>query len=222
MKGQHLFFNDKKRIFFLPKDGFYIIMARKLEEAGGFVRIAELIACLECDPVIAVVGDDKWSAALESPAKVIFYLSADLLTIKNKVAEAHGADKVLLVHIDLAEGIGKDRTGVAYLAKCGADGLISTKGSMIRLAKEQGLIAIQRCFALDSRGLDSVQDTLRNVAPHLMEIMPGVIPKAIAKFAKCGIPVIAGGLVQTKAEVTEALGAGATAVSTGQKDLWYL
>ena len=63
---------------------------------------------------------------------------------------------------------------------------------------------------------------LHNTNPHFMEIMPGVIPKAITRFSRCGIPVIAGGLIESKQEVTEALGAGATAVSTGQEKLWYL
>ena len=186
------------------------------------MRIGELIACLECDPVIAAVSNDKWEDALAYPGKVIFYLSADLLTIGQKVEDAHKNGKALMVHLDLTEGIGKDRTGVAYLAKCGVDGIISTKSNLIRYAKEQNLIAIQRCFALDSRGLDSVAEALRNTNPHLVEIMPGVIPKAIAKFAGSNIPVIAGGLLETKAEVMEALGAGATAVSTGSKTLWYL
>ena len=58
--------------------------------------------------------------------------------------------------------------------------------------------------------------------PDLMEIMPGVVTKVIARYAGNGFPVIAGGLIQTKVEVTDALGAGATAVSTGQPELWYL
>ena len=184
--------------------------------------VKKMISLLEQDPVIAAVGNDKFEDALAYPGKVIFYLSADLLTIREKVELAHKANKLLMVHIDLAEGIGKDRTGVAYLTKCGVDGIISTKSNLIRYAKEQGLIAIQRCFALDSRGLESITDTLRNTAPHMMEIMPGVIPKAISKFAKQSVPVIAGGLLQTKAEVMDALAAGATAVSTGSKELWYI
>ena len=63
---------------------------------------------------------------------------------------------------------------------------------------------------------------LRHTKPDFMELMPGVIGKSIRRFAKIGTPVIAGGLIETKAEVTEALGSGATAVSTGRKDLWYL
>ena len=102
------------------------------------------------------------------------------------------------------------------------DGVISTKAQQIRYAKEQGLITIQRFFALDSKGMESIEEMLRNTNPHLMEIMPGVIGKAIMRFRKSGIPVIAGGLIETKQEVTEALGAGATAVSTGQQKLWYI
>lgn len=193
-------------------------------EKGGDhkMEVKKLLSLLEQDPVIAAIGNDKWEEALQFPGKVIFYLSADLLTLDERVKQAHAAGKFLMVHMDLAEGIGKDKTGVSYLTKCGVDGMITTKSNLIRYAKEQGLVAIQRCFALDSRGLESIAEALRNTGPHLMEIMPGVIPKVITKFAKSNIPVIAGGLLQTKIEVMEALGAGATAVSTGSKELWYL
>ena len=186
------------------------------------MKISELITCLECNPVIAAVTDEKWGEALASPAQVIFYLSASLLSVETRVRQAHAAGKHVMVHMDLAEGIGKDRAGIRFLAQCGVDGVISTKAQLIRLAKEQGLITVQRFFALDSKGMESIEEMLRNTNPHLMEIMPGVIGKAIHRFQKSGIPVIAGGLIETKAEVTDALKAGATAVSTGQKTLWYL
>ncbi len=186
------------------------------------MKMSDMITCLACDPVIAAVTDEKWQAAIESPVRVIFYLSANLLTVAERVRQAHGADKFVMVHLDLAEGIGRDRAGMRYLAQCGVDGIISTKAQLIRLAKEQNMITVQRFFALDSKGMESIEEMLRNTNPHLMEIMPGVIGKAITRFHRCGIPVIAGGLIETKAEVTEALGAGATAVSTGKETLWYL
>lgn len=189
---------------------------------GFQLQLSEIITCLECNPVIAAIQDDKWQEALSCPAQVIFYLSADLLTVKEKVRQAHAMDKYVMVHMDLAEGIGKDRTGIRYLAECGVDGIISTRGQLIRLAKEQGLLTVQRFFALDSKGIESIDEMLRNTSPHLMEIMPGVIGKAIRRFSKTSIPVIAGGLIQTKSEVTEALSSGATAVSSGQQELWYL
>ena len=186
------------------------------------MQIREIVDCLEQNPVVAAIRDDKWSAALESPAQVLFYLSADLLTVKDRISQAREAGKYVMVHMDLAEGIGKDRTGIRYLAQCGAHGILSTRAQLIRLAKEQDLVTIQRFFALDSKGMESIDEMLSSSNPHLMEIMPGVIGKAISRFPKTGIPIIAGGLIETKQEVTDALKAGATAVSTGREALWYL
>jgi len=186
------------------------------------MRISELIDRLECSPIIAAVRENKWQAALESPASVVFDLEASLLTVRRHVEQAHGADKALFIHLDLAEGIGKDKVGLQYLAGCGVDGIISTRGQIIRMAKELGLLTVQRFFALDSQGMDSIQEMLRSANPHLMEIMPGVIPKAVKRFSAGSIPVIAGGLIETKQEVTAALGNGATAISTGCRELWEL
>ena len=183
---------------------------------------AELIRCLECNPIVAAVGDDKWADALEAPVQVLVYLSANLLTVEEHIRQAHAAGRYVLVHLDLAEGIGRDRTGIAWLAKIGADGIISTRAQLIQIAKEQGLLTVQRFFLLDSKGLESIDDMLRHTKPDFMELMPGVIGKSIRRFGNGSTPVIAGGLIETKSEVTDALGCGATAVSTGKKDLWYV
>ena len=181
-----------------------------------------LLNCLECNPVIAAIGQDGFPAALRSPVQIIFHLGIDLMSVSDAIRQAHEAGKYIFIHLDLAEGIGKDRAGVRFLAQCGADGMISTKAQLIRYAKEQGLITVQRFFALDSKGMDSIEEMAKNTNPHLMEIMPGVIGKAISRFSSGSIPVIAGGLIQTKNEVTDALSCGAAAVSTGKSDLWYL
>jgi len=173
---------------------------------------------LERNPVIAAVKDDKWQEALASPAETIFYLKANLLTVRTRAEEARRAGKRLFVHIDLADGIGRDRTGVDYLADCGVPGIISTHGQLLAGAAERGLLTVQRFFALDSQGLESV----RSCGTDLIEIMPGVIPKVIERFARTGLHVIAGGLIETKEEVMTALRCGAAAVSTGKKELWYL
>ena len=186
------------------------------------MQVFELMNSLEQNPIIAAISEDKWDTALSSPVEVIFYLSADLMTVREKISQAHSAGKRIFVHIDLAEGVGKDRIGVRFLADCGVDGIISTRAQLIRMAKEQGLFTVQRFFALDSKGMDSIEEMLKNTNPHCMEIMPGVIGKAITRFSSGRIPVIAGGLVQNKQEVTAALGCGATAVSTGEQALWYL
>lgn len=184
--------------------------------------MAQIISCLEENPVIAAIGDSKWTQALESPVQVIFYQSANLLTVAEKVQQAHDAGKYIMIHMDLAEGIGRDRSGIRFLAQCGADGIISTKTQLIRQARDQGMLTVQRFFALDSKGLESIEEMLRNSDPHLIEIVPGVIPKVLERFAKGSIPVIAGGLLETKSELTRALSCGVIAVSTGQTKLWYM
>lgn len=186
------------------------------------MQVRKVLQCLECNPVIAAVQHDALPAAIASPAEVIFHLGADLMSIPGAVQAVHDAGKYIFIHIDLAEGLGKDRAAIKYLAQCGADGIISTKAQLIRYAKESGLITVQRFFALDSKGMESIEDTLRSSNPHMMEIMPGVISKAVRKFSSSHVPVIAGGLIQTKAEVTDALSCGATAVSTSSQELWHL
>ena len=73
------------------------------------MRPSEIIECLELNPIIAAIRDDGWEAALHSPAQVLFYLSADLTTVADRIRQAHEAQKILLIHMDLAEGIGRDR-----------------------------------------------------------------------------------------------------------------
>lgn len=173
-------------------------------------------------PIIAATHEALFGEALASPAEILFLLEADVMNIGEKIRLAHQNKKSICVHIDLMKGIGKDKCGIQYLETLGADGIISTKASLIKYAKDAGLIAIQRYFAVDSQGLDSIKEMIASVRPDLIEIMPGVIDKVIARFAAEKIPVIAGGLIESKAEVTSALGSGAVAVSTGKKELWYL
>ena len=185
------------------------------------MQIGELLDRLERCPVVAAVRENSFPAALAAPVEVLFCLESHLLTVRRRTEQAHGAGKAVFIHLDLAEGVGRDREGLQYLAECGVDGVISTRAQIIRIAKDLGLLTVQRFFALDSQGLGSVQEMLKTSDPHLMEIMPGVIPKAVRRFSGGSIPVIAGGLIETRQEVTAALSAGALAVSTGRKDLWY-
>ncbi len=186
------------------------------------MRLFEIINALERTPVIAATDGRNWKTALISEPEVLFHLNPNLLTVKAELAAAKKHRKIVFVHIDLADGIGKDKTGMEWLASLGADGIISTRPHLIKVAKEAGFFTVQRFFALDSKGMDSIDDTMINGMPDFAEIMPGVIPQVVERFAHTGIPIIAGGLIETKTEVTAALGHGALAVSTGKQDLWLL
>ena len=181
----------------------------------------ELYESLEDNPIIAAVRDSRFEEAISAPSSVIFLLGGNLLNIADRIGAAKKAGKKIFIHIDLSEGIGRDKSGIEYLLRLGVDGIISTRANLIRLAKEMGLLTVQRFFAYDSAGIEGINDVISSGTPDFVEIMPGVIGKIIERFSKGNTPVIAGGLIETKAEVTTALNMGALAVSTGKKELWY-
>ena len=180
----------------------------------------EVMDVLERAPIIAATDRAGWQNAVLSDAEVLFHLGADIITVSDDIKAAKRNDKFVFIHIDLADGIGKDKAGIHWLKTLGADGIISTRTQLIRAAHDSGLLAVQRFFILDSKGMHSISETIENTRPDLIEIMPGVIPKALKAVAAHKIPVIAGGLIETKQEVTAALSADAIAVSTGKKELW--
>ncbi len=184
--------------------------------------LQEIKECLERSPVIAAVQNNNLSAALASPVEIIFNLKISILEISDCIKSAHLAGKKIFIHIDLADGIGKDKMGIQYLAGLGVDGIISTRPQLIRYANDAGLVTVQRFFALDSKGVESIGEMLESAKPDLIEIMPGIASKVIKRFVGSDIPVIAGGLIETKQEVTDAIKNGAEAISTGKKELWYM
>lgn len=182
----------------------------------------EIRDCLERSPIIAAVQNNMLESALSSPVEIIFNLKVSILEIGDCINKAHLAGKKIFIHIDLADGIGKDKMGIEYLSGLGVDGIISTRPQLIRYANDAGLATVQRFFALDSKGVESIGEMLSATNPDLIEIMPGIASKVIKRFVGGNIPVIAGGLIETKQEVTDALKNGAEAISTGKKELWYM
>lgn len=205
------------------RDAKYVVALYLFCFRGGIPVYTQTITdTLERTPIIAATDSDGWQKAVASDAEVLFHLNANIMTIASDIKKAKANHKYVFVHIDLAEGIGKDRTGIRWLSELGIDGIISTRAQLIRTAKECGLTAIQRFFVLDSKGMNSIGDMIDVSRPDLIEIMPGVIPKALRLFSEKGIPVIAGGLIETKSEITAALSAGAVAISTGKSGLWSI
>ena len=173
-------------------------------------------------PIAAAIRTEKdFSTALRSDVDMIFLLHSNIMTVHQYVKEVHSAGKKAFVHVDFAEGIGKDRYGLEFLAKQGVDGILTTRTNIVKAAKEHGLITVQRFFIVDSHSLGTSADSIKISKPDIIEIMPGVVTKKIKEFAeKANVPIIAGGLVETVEEVQAALEAGATVVSTGEAELW--
>lgn len=173
-------------------------------------------------PIIAAVrsGED-FETALRSEVQTVFLLSSNLLELEQLVERAHEAGKLLFIHMDFTDGLSKDASGVRYLSTKGVDGIISTRTNIVSAAKDVGIPCVQRFFMVDSRSVDTAVDALRQSRADLVEIMPGIAYKAIARIKKrTSVPIIAGGLIEFKDEVYQALSAGAAMVSTGKAELW--
>ena len=125
------------------------------------------------------------------------------------------------MHIDLAEGIGKDEYGIRFVSDLGADGIISTRTNMIKLAKKLGMYTVQRFFIVDSHSVDTTVESAKASKADMIEIMPGTVSKVIRNLKKVlDMPIVAGGLIESWDEINEAIACGATAISVGKKELW--
>ena len=173
--------------------------------------------------ISATRSDEDFLKAVESYPDVIFDLYPDLMNVSVKVKKSHEAGKKYFVHMDLAKGIGKDESGMRFLRRIGVDGILSTKLNVIKLAKENGLITVQRFFIVDSQSVHTTLESVKASRPDMMEIMPGTVCKVTEKIARStDIPIIAGGLIESEDEIRAVISSGASAVSTGKRELWKL
>ena len=172
-----------------------------------------LIQELTIRPVIAAVRDEADALqAAESPVAAVFLLSGSILTLPEITGILRRSGKLVFMHMDLCDGLGRDAAAVQWCARnLSLDGMISTRWQLLKAAGEMGLLTIQRMFLMGGN------------SPDMVELLPGLVPKAIREVRRrLDIPVIAGGMVTEADEVEHALSAGALAVSTSDKILWRM
>ena len=174
-------------------------------------------------PVIASARDLQQverAAASEVPA--IFLLGGSILNLKALADCARAGGKRVFIHLDLLGGLGRDAAAVEWCAQqIEPDGMISTRAPLLKRASELGLMTIQRLFVMDSSSLRHGVNLFRTYAPDMLEVLPGLVPKAITQLRQeVGKPIIAGGMITQLGEVTQALTAGAAGVSTSVEALW--
>ena len=184
----------------------------------------ELMDAIQETPVIAAVKDDAGlcNALTNENIRVVFVLYGDICNIASIVRRIHEAGRFAAVHVDLIAGLAGKEVAVDFIrSTTDADGIISTRATLIRRARHQGLLTIQRAFILDSLSLNNLSGQLEQGKPDFVEILPGIMPRVITEIStRTRVPVIAGGLLRDKADVMAAMRAGASAVSTSAPELW--
>lgn len=185
----------------------------------------DLGAILAENPIIAAVKDDKGlERALLTDCRIIFLLYGNVCSVSGLVERIKSDHKLVMVHIDLIDGLSSKDVAVAFLRQnTQADGVISTKPAIVKAAKEQGLLAIQRFFLIDSLAMANFQKYTEVQAADAIEILPATMPKVIRKItAACRLPIIAGGLISDKEDILLALQNGAAAVSSTNQEVWSM
>lgn len=171
--------------------------------------------------IAAVRNNYELEEAVKSDVWMIFMLAPNIEDIKGQAELVHKAGKKLFIHIDLAEGIGKDEYGMRFAKKAGVDGIISTRTNIIKLASKLGICTVQRFFIVDSQSVNTSIETAKQSKADMIEIMPGTVAKVIKKLkSELSMPIVAGGLIETREEIEEAINCGAAAISTGKKEFW--
>lgn len=171
-------------------------------------------------PAMRSSGDLALVLELGLPAAIM--LKGDIFDIERVLSQVR--DKLaILLHIDLMEGIGRDKAGLSYLKQqFGIAGIVSTRSNLIKEARSLGLISILRFFVLDSAAYTTGIHLLNSLQPDAVEMLPGVvvpyIKDQLAQDFK--LPVIASGLIKTDRTIREVLEGGAAAVSTSRPELW--
>ena len=183
-----------------------------------------LKAILENNPVIAAVKDMKsLEDSLETDIEIVFVLFGDIISVKeisNKISER---GKIGIIHVDFVEGLSNRDVAIRFIKEeTSFSGIISTKASLIKMAKSYDLYAIQRIFVFDTISLNNGKNqSISNC--DAIEILPGVIPKVIKDIASSvKKPVVAGGLIDSKEDVILALNSGAACVSTSKEEIWNM
>ncbi|HEX2910433.1 MAG TPA: glycerol-3-phosphate responsive antiterminator [Chloroflexia bacterium] len=172
-------------------------------------------------PALRNISDLPVALDLGLPAVIM--LKGDIFELEKLVNAAQNRLGVL-VHIDLLEGIGRDKAGLAYLQRQFAvTGVVSTRTSLVKEAHSLGLLSILRLFVLDSTAYSTGIHLVNSINPDAVEMLPGVVVPYIKDQLTSDIkkPVIASGLIRTTETLREVLAAGASAVSTSKVDLWH-
>ena len=185
-------------------------------EAEAFFR------ALRVNPVVPAVRgpDSALEAALAGEHAAIFVLGGDIFGVLKRISSRKRRPRIY-VNVDLVGGIASDASGLRFLSRY-VEGIISTHRHVIELSKSSHLITVQRLFAIDSGAVERGLKLIRSAEPEFVEILPALAYCEIAEQYSevLELPVLAGGLLKSRKDISTILKAGALGVSTSHQGLW--
>jgi glycerol uptake operon antiterminator len=187
------------------------------------IGMKQLRETLARAPIIAAIKNEReLESAFASSCQVLFMLTGNICNIQQIIKQTRLAQKKIYLHIDLLEGFGRDRYALRYIkSDIAPDGIITTKSNLVKIGLDLKIFTIQRIFMIDTLSFASGVNSVQQLRPDAVEIMPGIMPaitKSVCEAVRT--PVIIGGLVSSESDVRLGLQAGALGVSTSNQNLW--
>jgi glycerol uptake operon antiterminator len=192
------------------------VTATPFTATGNFLARLEASRCCA-----AIVSDEQLELALASRTPIVFVLRGNGLTLGPTIRRIHARGKLAAVHLDLVDGVRADPRGVAWIARLGADGIITSHGRLMPVIRNEGAIAILRLLLSRRTHLDTALSAVLRSRPDIIEVLPGVIlPTLAGLMPTLGVPLLAGGFIRTEADAEDVLKAGAAGITTSSPNLW--
>ncbi|HXO89690.1 MAG TPA: glycerol-3-phosphate responsive antiterminator, partial [Stellaceae bacterium] len=134
--------------------------------------VTRLFEAFDRVPVAAVIRHaEDLPRALASQVPAVFFVRAPAFHLGPLVWAVQARGKMAFVHIDLIAGLGKDRAGVAFLAReIGVNGIITSHSGLVAAARAERVIAVQRLLLYDDHGLHSAMTAVEHARPDIVEV----------------------------------------------------
>lgn len=134
----------------------------------------------------------------------------DINSLVSIISAIHKKNRKVLVHLDSMKGIAKDKEGIHWLKRIGADAIITMKSQSIKMIREQGVYAVLGSFIVDSASVAQSIQNIRTSKPDAVLIMPMTVPASVyERLSKEHSCILAGGLGAEHAAIQESLDSGA-------------
>lgn len=176
----------------------------------------------EITGIIPAVNDfSQFRRFIKSEYGTCVIMHCSVLDLEAMFSELGNGGKRGLIHCDLIKGLSADEFGAEYLCKkLRPAGLISIKPSVITACKRLRVTAVQRAFLIDSSALEKSVSSIEKTMPDYVELLPALCTQLFPILKeRLGLPLIAGGLIQSREMALGILNSGVEAVTISMATL---
>lgn len=149
--------------------------------------------------------------------------SVHIGNLKSLVTKCHAAGKKVIVNHETVGGLGADRTAFQLLEKMyKIDCVMGSSGRRIGMAQKTKMKTIQRISLIDSMGLDSGLQSLKEVKADLIELKPSYYAMNFLhrfKEANDGAYIVSG-FIDSKEMLNQLHQIGFNGATVSDENLW--